>query len=115
LQALSVALKSFVRPVHDALTALDADPAATLRALTSLLAATTECCGRLAALFADVEARVLASLAHPLLQPYESFIGDYARLETAVLSQEVRASCAAYTMHMHLAPLHLSPLVKDTV
>ena len=89
LQALSVALKTFVKPVRDALAALPGEPVDVLRTLTSLLDATTSCCSRLVALFPDVEPRVLASLTHPLFQPYESFIGDYARLEAVVLTQEV--------------------------
>lgn len=95
LQALSVALKTFVQPVQQQLAALQGSAEVTLRALTSSLEATTACCTQLATQFPDTEARVLASLTHPLLQPYEGFIGDYVRLEAVVLSQEVRHSAAS--------------------
>ena len=95
VQALSVALKSFVKPVHDSLADAQGDAADTLRTLTNSLASTTSCCRNLGALITDVDdPRVLASLTHPLFQPYESFIGDYPRLETVVLSHEVRSAAA---------------------
>jgi hypothetical protein len=55
-----------------------------------MLAATTSCCAETAALFPETEARVLVSLTHPLLEPFKSFISDYAKMEASVLAREVR-------------------------
>ena len=95
-QALSVALKSFVAPVHTQLAAAvkDAAPVAALQTLTSSLASTSAFARSLVGLFADMPPRVLASLTHPLFQPFERFIGDYAQLESTVLTQQMGALTA---------------------
>jgi hypothetical protein len=104
LQALSVALKSFVKPVRQRLAAVQGTPRATLRAFTSMLAATTSCCVEMAALFPETEPRVLLSLTHPLLQPFESFISDYSRMEASALAQEVRECLQAIDIGICMEP-----------
>jgi hypothetical protein len=84
-----VALKSFVEPIRDRLANLHAGPEDTLAMLTTSLATTTACCCKVAAIFSDTDRKIIASLTHPLFQPYESFIDDYSRLEMAVLAREV--------------------------
>ena len=72
-----MALKSFNAPVRERLAALNAAPQATLATLTTLLSATTSCCSKIAALFPNTERKILSSLTHPLVNPFETFIDDY--------------------------------------
>lgn len=92
VQALSVALKGFVKPVLDSLALPDhaQNPRQFLKTVTFLLAATTRCSAELRALFPNTARAVMSSLVHPLFQPFDRFVGKYAELDGAVLDEEVR-------------------------
>lgn len=91
MQALSVALKGFVKPVLDSLALPDhvQNPRQFLKTVTFLLSATTRCSTEMRALFPDTARAVMSSLTHPLFQPFERFVAKYAALDGAVLSEEV--------------------------
>lgn len=92
VQALSVALKGFVKPVLDSLALPDhaQNPRQFLKTVTHLLSATTRCSTGLRALFPDTARAVMSSLTHPLFQPFKRFVRKYAELDGTVLKEEVR-------------------------
>eukprot|EP00892_Ulva_mutabilis_P000146 jgi/Ulvmu1/10131/UM006_0085.1 len=96
LQALSVALKGFVKPVLDSLALPDQahNPRQLLKTVTFLLSATTRCSTGLRTRFPDTDRAVMSSLAHPLFQPFERFVQKYAELDGIVLNEEVDSAVA---------------------
>jgi hypothetical protein len=89
VQALSVALKGFVKPVLDSLALPESNARELLKAVSFLLAATTSATNELRAQFLDTPNTVMSSLTHPLFQPFERFISRYAELEGVVVNEEV--------------------------
>jgi hypothetical protein len=90
VQALSVALKGFVKPVLDSLALPESNPRELLKTISFLLCTTTAATNDLRALFMDTPSTVMSSLTHPLFQPFERFISRYAELEGVVVNEEVR-------------------------
>ena len=78
------------RPVHEALAGMHSHAGSMLEALITCLQVTTHFCAELGNIFEDMPHSVIASLTHPLLQPFQNFITDYSHLETSALTEEVR-------------------------
>lgn len=74
----------------EALPSVQSPPGPLLDTLVSSLHLTARICAAFRDVFPGVHAQVMSSLTHPLLQPFEGFVGDYARLEASVLSSQVR-------------------------
>lgn len=93
MQALSVALKGFVKPVLDSLALPEANPRELLKTVSFLLSSATAATNTLRVQFPETPSTVMSSLTHPLFQPFERFISRYAELEGVVVSEEVRRPC----------------------
>jgi hypothetical protein len=91
MQALAVALKGSSQYVHRGLAQLKHPHQDLVQVLVSCLADTTRCCGQLAAQLPGTPPAVLSSLMHPVMQPFETFMNGYARLEAAFLERQVRS------------------------
>lgn len=99
MQALSVALKGFVKPVLDSLALPESNPRELLKTVSFLLSKTTAATNELRAQFLDTPSTVMSSLTHPLFQPFERFISRYAELEGFVVNEEVRTPHHTNTYH----------------
>ena len=107
MQALSVALKGFVKPVLDSLALPEANPRELLKSVSSLLSTTTAATNKLRAQFPETPSTVMSSLTHPLFQPFERFISRYAELEGVVVSEEVRRTLPMIHHFMNMRTVSL--------
>jgi hypothetical protein len=89
VQALAVALKGTSHVVHSGLAQLQAPHEDLVQVLVACLADTTRCCMELTAQLPETPSAIMSSLLHPVMQPFETFMNGYARLEAAFLDHKV--------------------------